>query len=79
MGVVRSSGGPAVVSGALARILLRYGAGVLIAKGVLPDDFGHSIIDDPDLTNILTTALGALLAVLSEGWYWLAKRFGWST
>ena len=67
------------MSGALARILLRYGAGVLIAKGVLPDDVGHSIMNDPDLLQVATTIIGVILAGTSEGWYWLAKKFGWST
>ena len=67
------------MSGAVARILLRYGAGVLIARGLLPDEFGHDLVNDPDVQNVVSTALGLGLAGVSEGWYWLAKRFGWTT
>lgn len=60
---------------ALARIILRYGAGFLIAKGFLDKGTGDMLAVDPDIQ----LALAAGLMILSEGWYWLAKRMGWST
>lgn len=64
---------------ALARILLRYGAGMLAAVGVLSDDVAATLAVDPDVLGIVSTILGLAMAAASEGWYALAKRFGWKT
>lgn len=61
--------------GAIARILARYGIGYLIAKG-LPLE---GMVDDPDVVFILEWALTAGAAAAVEGYYWLAKRYGWAT
>lgn len=58
----------------LIRIGLRYGAAVLVARGFLTDDAGSSLATDPDIQLALGVALGAA----AEGWYFLARRFGWS-
>lgn len=62
----------------IIRILLRYGAGFLAAKGVLSAEDGAGFAADPDLQMLLET--GAALAIGSavEGWYWLAHKMGWS-
>lgn len=60
---------------AFARIILRYGAGFLAASGWLDRDTSNMLAVDPDIQLALA---GGLLA-LSEGWYWLAKKFGWTT
>lgn len=67
------------MSGVLARILLRYIAAALVAKGFLSDDLGASISGDTDMLSAVSLGLGAVIGAATEGWYWLAKRFGWST
>lgn len=61
--------------GAIARILARYGIGYLIAKG-LPLE---GMVNDPDVVFVLELGLTAAAAAAVEGWYWLAKRYGWAT
>jgi hypothetical protein len=58
----------------LARILLRYVAGALIAKGVIQDP---AQLVNPDTVTVVTIGLGALLSAVSEGFYMLARRRGW--
>jgi len=62
------------MNGAIARIVLRYVAGFVIGPAV-----GAALANDPDVVNLATIGVGIAIAALSEGWYWLAKRFGWST
>lgn len=63
----------------LVRILLRYGAGVLIAKGILAPDLGMEFATDPDVIQLAQVGLGLLLGAVSEAWYWLARKLGWRT
>lgn len=63
----------------LARIGLRYGAGVLVAKGFLAPDLGNQLAIDPDVFQFVTISLGLVLGAVSEAWYWLAKKLGWNT
>lgn len=60
---------------AFARILLRYGAGFLAASGWLDRETSNMLAVDPDVQ----LALAAAMLALSEGWYWVAKRWGWAT
>lgn len=57
------------------RIGLRYLAGYLVFKGVLPQEISTAIEQDPELT----AAVGALIALAVEGAYAFAKRAGWRT
>lgn len=57
------------------RIALRYIAGYLVLKGILPDDVADMIAHDPELA----AAIGALIAAAVEGAYAFAKRMGWRT
>jgi hypothetical protein len=57
-----------------ARILLRYLVGYLIAKG-LPEDVVHMIATDPETVAMIEVGAGAAII---EGWYGLARRFGWA-
>jgi hypothetical protein len=59
----------------IARIVLRYAAGALIAAGYLDPHLGREIGADPDL--IMLVGLGIGLAV--EGVYAVAKKLGWAT
>jgi hypothetical protein len=62
-----------MISGAVARILLRYAAGALVAWGLLGDDAGFQIANDPDLA--LLAGMG--IAAATEALYAVAKRMGW--
>ena len=62
----------------VARIVLRYVAGALVIKGLIPEDTGTQIAADADLLGILETGLGLGIGALTEGWYYLARKFGWS-
>jgi len=58
----------------IIRIILRYGAGFLVAKGYLTPSDGTFLATDPDII----MAAGAILGVVTEGWYALATRLGWA-
>jgi hypothetical protein len=58
-----------------ARIILRYLAGFLLLKGIIPQDLADQIANDPDL--VLLLGAGIMLGV--EGFYFVAKRMGWRT
>lgn len=60
------------------RIGLRYGAGVLVARGLIGSDDASAFSTDPDIQMALETGAGLALSAAAEGWYWLAHRFGWS-
>jgi hypothetical protein len=59
----------------LVRILLRWLGGFLIAKGLAssPDAF-----TDPDLVTVICFAVAGICGLVSEGWWALARRRGWS-
>lgn len=65
--------------GVFARILLRYLAAALVARGLLTDDIGALLSGDADVLTAATTAIGLLMAAGVEGWYALARKFGWAT
>ena len=65
------------MSAVIIRILLRYLSGLLIAKGLLAQDMGD-MFNDPDLIASLQVAAGAIVGAATEGWYYLAHRFGWA-
>ena len=67
------------MTGALARIALRYLAGLLFAKGLLSATDSDFIANDPDIMMLVEAGAGLALGAAVEGWYWLAKRFGWPT
>ena len=68
-----------ILNGAVARIVLRYGIGILVGAGWLSSELGGQISNDPDVAIVLDLAGFALGGLLVEGWYWLAKRWGWAT
>lgn len=59
----------------IARLILRYLAGALIAAGYLDPTLGNTISADPDLIVLF----GALVGALAEGLYIVARRRGWRT
>ena len=60
---------------AFIRIGLRYLAGYLVLKGIVPEDVADMIAHDPELA----VAVGALIAAMVEGAYGLARKMGWRT
>jgi len=63
--------------GAIIRIGLRYGAGFLVARGLLGESDGNMLASDPEVAALIETGVGLAIGVTSEAWYYLAKRFGW--
>ncbi len=62
----------------IIRILLRYMSAALIAKGFLSPDLGGFITTDPDVVSAIEVGVGLSVGLIAEGWYVLARRFGWS-
>lgn len=60
------------------RIALRYGAGILVTRGLLGESDGNMLASDPQVAAALEVAAGAVLGAISEGWYMLARRLGWA-
>jgi len=60
----------------LARVLLRYIGGALISAGVA---ISPGTLADPDIVQLLCLLIGGLVTVISEGWYIIARKKGWST
>lgn len=61
------------------RILLRYVAAYLVARGILGQDMANALAGDPEVVALLEVAAGFAIGAAVEGWYWLAKRMGWAT
>lgn len=59
----------------IARIVLRYVVGAGVMYGLIGAETGENLAIDPDLTLILSSAIGAAI----EGVYAYAKRKGWAT
>jgi hypothetical protein len=60
------------------RIVLRYGAGFLVARGLLGESDGSMLAADPEVASFLEMAGGAALGAISEAWYMFARKLGWS-
>ncbi|MBN7755499.1 hypothetical protein JYP46_01565 [Nitratireductor aquimarinus] len=63
----------------IARIILRYVAGFLIAWGLLTKDDMGLVLTDPQLNSWIEIGAGVLFGFIGETWYRLAKRLGWAT
>lgn len=62
----------------IVRIALRYLAGILVARGLLSADDGGTFSADPDIQMLVETGAGLAIGAATEGWYWMAHKFGWS-
>lgn len=62
----------------IIRIVLRYAAAFLVAKGLIDPSLG-GISTDPDVIASVEAVIGLIMAGIAEGWFILAKRFGWKT
>jgi hypothetical protein len=67
------------MSAPLARIALRWLSALLVTYGYLSSDIGEMLGGDEDAAAIVEMALGAVIGLATEGWYALAKRYGWPT
>lgn len=63
------------MTGPIARILLRYISGALVAYGLIGEGVGNQIATDPDLAILV----GAGVGLMVELGYVTAKRLGWAT
>lgn len=63
----------------LIRILLRYFAMLLVAKGILHPELGDLFASDPDILMAVQVVAGVVAGVVAEGWYLVARRMGWRT
>lgn len=59
------------------RIALRYLGGYLVARGFLAQSEA-GLFNDPELVASLSYGGAALCALIGEGWYALAKKWGWA-
>lgn len=60
--------------GPYIRIALRYIAGYLVLKGLIPADLAEMIVNDPEIA----AAIGLIIAALVETAYAFARRLGWA-
>ncbi len=63
--------------GPLIRILARVGAGFLIGRGWVSLDQVDQIFNDPASDAAFEIIAGATVWTVTEGFYMLARRFGW--
>ena len=63
----------------IIRIVLRYLAGFLVARGFLTSDDGSVLASDADLVALIETGIGFVIFAGTEAWYWVSKKFGWKT
>ena len=56
------------------RIVLRYLAAALVARGFLGADDASAIAADPDIAMAIEVGLGAAIAAVAEGWHWLTLK-----
>ena len=57
------------------RIALRYIAGYLVFKSIIPQELADAILSDPEVVAVI----GVVIGFLVEGAYALARKFGWRT
>lgn len=67
------------MTGAFARIALRYVAGFLVARGLVSAYDGDFLASDPDVMMMAELGLGFAVGAAVELWYRFAKRMGWPT
>lgn len=65
--------------GVVSRIVLRYLVGGLVTWGLISVDLGAAITGDADVLSVVTVGLSIVAGLVTEGWYWAAKRLGWAT
>lgn len=64
--------------GPIIRIALRYATFPLLYYGLINESEASDIIADPEVMQWISLGLGVIAPFISEGWYWAARKFGWS-
>jgi hypothetical protein len=59
----------------IIRIALRYGAAVLVARGLLGAGDAAALSADPDIQMALEAGVGLALSAAAEAWYVLAHHW----
>ena len=67
-----------MINGAIARILLRYGAGALAMYGIMSNEWADMLSADPDVSALVEIGVAGVIAFATERFYSYAKRQGWS-
>lgn len=60
--------------GPIIRIVLRYGVGAVLGYQI-----GNHLAADPDVVAVGTVVGTAVVGIATEGFYALARRWGWQT
>lgn len=64
--------------GAIIRIGLRYATFPLLYFGVITEHEASDLIADPEIAQWISLGLGIIAPIVSETWYLMARKFGWS-
>lgn len=63
----------------LIRILLRYLTFPFLYFGLINPNEARDLIADPEIAQWISLGLGVAAPFISEGWYWMARKLGWTT
>lgn len=61
----------------IIRIFLRYATFPLLYFGLITEHEAADIIAEPEIAQWVSLGLGMIAPVISESWWWLARKFGW--
>ena len=64
--------------GPIIRIALRYATFPLLYFGLIQEHEAADLIADPEIAQWVSLGAGMVSPFLAEGWYWLARKFGWA-
>lgn len=63
----------------IIRILLRYMTFPFLYFGLISEHEASDLIRDPEIVQYMSLGLGVVAPFLAEGWYWAARKLGWTT
>lgn len=63
----------------IARIVLRYLIGMLVAWAMITSEVGEEFSRDPEVQMAIEGGIGAAMVAAVEFWTWLARRWGLRT
>lgn len=61
----------------IIRIFLRYATFPLLYFGLITENEAADIIAEPEIAQWVSLGLGMVAPVISESWWWFARKFGW--
>lgn len=67
-----------MINGAIARIIVRYGAGALAMYGIMSHEWADMLAGDTDVTMFVEIGVAAAASFTTEAVYAYAKKKGWS-